>query len=179
MWCPICGVEYRPGFTRCSECDAGLVATPPETLDTDLVRNDEPRVTVFVGRPGEADAARSLLLDGGVPAAIAPAASDATRDELAAVVVRTADLERALEIGGAAEWETVPIRPGDSIADGETASPADPGDVDGLHEDDEPAAAPPDEPSEEEIAWYFAIARFLLWVLAAVVVLIVVSRALT
>lgn len=29
MFCPVCKAEYRPGFTRCSDCDAALV----ETLD--------------------------------------------------------------------------------------------------------------------------------------------------
>jgi hypothetical protein len=30
-WCPDCGVEYREGFTRCSECGVPLVDAPPET----------------------------------------------------------------------------------------------------------------------------------------------------
>lgn len=25
MFCPACGVEYRPGFTRCSDCNVDLV----------------------------------------------------------------------------------------------------------------------------------------------------------
>jgi len=29
MWCPVCGAEFRPGFTRCARCDADLVAQPP------------------------------------------------------------------------------------------------------------------------------------------------------
>jgi hypothetical protein len=31
MFCPQCGVEYRPGFTRCSDCDVDLVHELPET----------------------------------------------------------------------------------------------------------------------------------------------------
>ncbi len=28
-WCPQCGVEYREGFGRCSDCGVALVSTPP------------------------------------------------------------------------------------------------------------------------------------------------------
>ena len=28
-WCPECGVEYREGFSRCSECGVALVNAPP------------------------------------------------------------------------------------------------------------------------------------------------------
>src|SRR5437879_5496681 len=29
MFCPQCKAEYRPGFTRCSDCDVELVCEPP------------------------------------------------------------------------------------------------------------------------------------------------------
>jgi len=29
MFCPQCNVEYRPGFTRCADCDVELVNEPP------------------------------------------------------------------------------------------------------------------------------------------------------
>jgi hypothetical protein len=29
MFCPQCNAEYRPGFTRCSDCGVGLVQNPP------------------------------------------------------------------------------------------------------------------------------------------------------
>jgi hypothetical protein len=29
MFCPQCNVEYRPGFTRCADCDVDLVNEPP------------------------------------------------------------------------------------------------------------------------------------------------------
>src|SRR5437867_2213177 len=32
MYCPKCRVEYRPGFTRCSDCDVDLVYEPPESV---------------------------------------------------------------------------------------------------------------------------------------------------
>ncbi len=29
MYCPLCGAEYRPGFTVCSDCQVSLVPDPP------------------------------------------------------------------------------------------------------------------------------------------------------
>ena len=29
MFCPQCNAEYRPGFSRCSDCDVDLVQAPP------------------------------------------------------------------------------------------------------------------------------------------------------
>ena len=29
MYCPLCGAEYRPGFTTCSDCQVTLVPEPP------------------------------------------------------------------------------------------------------------------------------------------------------
>jgi len=31
MHCPQCGAEYRPGFSRCADCDVYLVDRPEET----------------------------------------------------------------------------------------------------------------------------------------------------
>ena len=36
MFCPVCHAEYRPGFTRCSDCDVALVPSLPEPLDRTL-----------------------------------------------------------------------------------------------------------------------------------------------
>ena len=43
MYCPECGVAYRPGFTECSDCHVVLVEQPPAggeppRPDLDLVR---------------------------------------------------------------------------------------------------------------------------------------------
>ena len=36
MFCPKCKVEYRPGFTRCSDCEVDLVdVLPEEDLSSD------------------------------------------------------------------------------------------------------------------------------------------------
>jgi hypothetical protein len=37
MFCPNCGAEYRPGFTRCSDCDVALVE---HLEDTDVPSNN-------------------------------------------------------------------------------------------------------------------------------------------
>jgi hypothetical protein len=35
MFCPSCKADYRPGFTRCSDCDVPLVAEAPDQPSTD------------------------------------------------------------------------------------------------------------------------------------------------
>lgn len=32
MFCPECKAEYRPGFTRCSDCDVDLVRSLPQQI---------------------------------------------------------------------------------------------------------------------------------------------------
>ena len=67
MYCPQCQVEYRDGFTECSDCHIPLLAgTPPEEPDTfdpnlDLVvvleTNDRVQLAL----------AKGLLEDAGIP----------------------------------------------------------------------------------------------------------------
>jgi hypothetical protein len=65
-FCPSCGAEYRDGFTRCSECDEELGATPPA----------EPRigprwvVVATFTTPEEARFARGYLEGEGVAAEV-------------------------------------------------------------------------------------------------------------
>jgi hypothetical protein len=66
MFCPVCKLEYRPGFTRCNDCDVALVAT----LDDASVHTNAPR-----GSVQEPDAPEILWTgtDSGISGAIAEA----------------------------------------------------------------------------------------------------------
>ncbi|MGA2273183.1 MAG: DUF2007 domain-containing protein [Bryobacteraceae bacterium] len=68
MYCPQCQVEYRDGFTECSDCHVPLLAgTPPEepasrfdpTLDLVVVLETNDRVQLAM--------AKGLLEDAGIP----------------------------------------------------------------------------------------------------------------
>ena len=65
MYCPQCGVEYRPGFTECSDCHVALVERPPET---DRPEPTLELVTVLEGdNPLAASVAQDLLDQAGIP----------------------------------------------------------------------------------------------------------------
>jgi hypothetical protein len=49
MYCPICGAEYRPTFTVCSDCQANLVPDPPSKPLEDAPAVDGPFVLVWSG----------------------------------------------------------------------------------------------------------------------------------
>jgi hypothetical protein len=50
MFCPECKAEYRPGFTRCSDCDTDLVDRLPEPgRDSDAVLSDASLREVWTG----------------------------------------------------------------------------------------------------------------------------------
>lgn len=60
MYCPECGVEYRLGFTQCSDCLVALVPQRP--------RRTRDRVTVLEGNdPRLIASARDFLEESGVP----------------------------------------------------------------------------------------------------------------
>ena len=68
MYCPQCGVEYREGFTECSDCQVPLLAgtpppEPPSAFDPaiDLV------VLLETNDPVQAAMAKGLLEDAGIP----------------------------------------------------------------------------------------------------------------
>jgi hypothetical protein len=46
MFCPECRAEYRPGFTRCSDCDVDLVHEIPEQ-DTRVRKRKRDSATMF------------------------------------------------------------------------------------------------------------------------------------
>jgi Putative prokaryotic signal transducing protein len=59
MFCPECRLEYREGFTRCSDCDVGLVWQLPKPSEPDLEL-----VKVFeTGNPALIGVIESLLDD--------------------------------------------------------------------------------------------------------------------
>jgi hypothetical protein len=49
MYCPVCGAEYRAGFSICSDCQVALVPDPPRSSAAGSAGKDEPLVTVWAG----------------------------------------------------------------------------------------------------------------------------------
>lgn len=70
MFCPKCGVEYRPGFKVCSDCSVNLVSTLPERSKAPG-RSDEHQPPVAVWRgddPVAFSAALAALEEAEIPA---------------------------------------------------------------------------------------------------------------
>jgi hypothetical protein len=65
VFCPVCGDEYRAGFSRCADCDVDLVVNPPSEagppqpfeLATVLETGDQTLIAV----------AKSVLGSAGIP----------------------------------------------------------------------------------------------------------------
>ena len=110
MWCPSCGAEYRPGFTRCSDCDVDLVAGPPpepepeperRLPDVVSIQSLGPAPTeVFVGPGVAVDMMRSVLEGSGIDCLILRSGLEAYGAGLVPqrLLVRGEDAERASEI---------------------------------------------------------------------------------
>lgn len=65
MKCPTCGSEYRPGFSRCTDCDQELIPSPPAE-DADP-RSQIELVRVFeCGNPAVIPLVESLFDDAGI-----------------------------------------------------------------------------------------------------------------
>ena len=84
MICPVCGAEYRPGFTRCYDCEVPLVDTLPQPEPEPTARPERHSVrlvdpvSVFrCADPGTVAVAESILRSADVPfVAINEAAQD-------------------------------------------------------------------------------------------------------
>jgi hypothetical protein len=69
-WCPQCGVEYREGFSRCSDCGVALVGAPPP--NPERPRRPGPEWVEVAGYTTveEARFAQGLLLEEEIPAEV-------------------------------------------------------------------------------------------------------------
>lgn len=69
MFCPQCKTEYRPGFTRCADCDVDLVADLPEAaIEPHLAGepgdpNDDPFCSFWKGEDARVHAELCSVLD--------------------------------------------------------------------------------------------------------------------
>jgi hypothetical protein len=66
-FCPACRSEFRPGFTRCEECDAALVAELPKPPAPPAVPRPAFQSVYRTTELAEAEAVRLLLEGSGIP----------------------------------------------------------------------------------------------------------------
>ena len=69
-WCPQCGVEYREGFSRCSECQVALTDAPPAVAQPRATPGPEWVEIASYTTTEEARLAQGLLQEQGVPAEV-------------------------------------------------------------------------------------------------------------
>jgi len=65
MFCPVCGDEYRPGFSRCADCDVELIDTPPERIEA--AKPIELVTVLETGDQSQVAVAKSMLEGAGIP----------------------------------------------------------------------------------------------------------------
>ncbi len=99
-FCPRCRIEYRPGFTRCSDCGVALVAELPEE---DVESTPGSRVVKLAVFPTVAEAAmlKDVLEEHHIPAFVRGQTDPigiVSGAEHVAVLVDERDLERATKI---------------------------------------------------------------------------------
>lgn len=69
-WCPRCGVEYREGFSHCSDCGVTLVSTPPKEVERPTGPGGEWVEIASYRTAEEARLAQGLLQEQGIPAEV-------------------------------------------------------------------------------------------------------------
>lgn len=69
-WCPKCGMEYREGFGRCSECGVELAEAPPPGPERPAKPGPEWVEIASYPTGEEARLAQGLLHEQGIPAEV-------------------------------------------------------------------------------------------------------------
>ena len=68
MYCPQCGIEYRDGFTECSDCGVPLLSGPAPEPPADRFDPELGLVVVLeTNDPFELSMAKGLLEEAGIP----------------------------------------------------------------------------------------------------------------
>ncbi len=106
MYCPSCGAEYRPGFTRCSDCGIDLVnELPVNPAPGGFDPHEVPRlIMVYRSTSHDTELMRGLLESDEIPCVVsgegAAAAYAQTVGPLGErrILVREDDVERAREL---------------------------------------------------------------------------------
>jgi hypothetical protein len=111
MYCPKCGSEYRPEFTRCAECEVELVADPPQlhAVESEYIEYGE---VLLTSNPGDVAIIKSLLDGEGITyfvqgETVAPYLYHAIPMRL---LVKKDEIETALEILKDVELSLMPWR---------------------------------------------------------------------
>ncbi|RMG56292.1 MAG: hypothetical protein D6723_00605 [Acidobacteria bacterium] len=99
-FCPRCRIEYRPGFTHCSDCGVALVAELPEEHAESVPEGRVVKLAVF---PTVAEAAmlKEVLEEHHIPAFVRGQTDPigiVSGAEQVAVLVDERDAERAMKI---------------------------------------------------------------------------------
>ena len=66
MYCPECGVEYRQGFTECSDCHVVLVENLPPEPEVDHSGEGWETIECFAYQPGLIAVLKSVLESEGI-----------------------------------------------------------------------------------------------------------------
>jgi Putative prokaryotic signal transducing protein len=159
MWCPSCGAEYRPGFTRCTDCDVDLVDELPVVPEAKGAVDPVRALTMegehlgpeleqaYSGSRVDTELIRSVLEGSGIESVLwgtGSAYPPETGAKLSAVrvMVRPSDLDRAREVIDAAGVGELDL---DLDLEGEWDQWASGGAPPEMRASGEPAASEPSE----------------------------------